>query len=402
MRFGWRFVMLFAAGVSPVSYLRYERPLQRADSSGQHYASIDEVIWSHARADLADLRLYSDQREIPFALTVETGGSQAERIPLRILQPSALSGKTQFLLDMGGAAEYDYVLLNVATRDFVAHARVEGQDDLHGKDWAALGVTTVFDLSNEKLGHNTTLHFPLSTYRYLRVTVDGLVKPADLQGASSGTTHAAQAVWRDVGSPVTREEKGKDTLFTFSLPEQIPIERIRFAIDPAQPNFRRALQIEGEKDLPVATGEISRVHMQRSGQKIDLEQTSFDASARGPGKYRVVIHNGDDLPLKITATTLQQYERRIYFDVDAGVRMQLLYGDEKLAAPVYDYRQLFQKEATAKPLSFDAETLNAMFTGRPDQRPWSERHPGILWVAIICAVLVLGGVAVRSLKSASN
>jgi hypothetical protein len=105
--------------------------------------------------------------------------------------------------------------------------------------------------------------------------------------------------------------------------------------------------------------------------------------------------------LKITAATLQQHERRIYLDVDAGAQTRLLYGDEKLEAPIYDYRTLFQKEPTAKALTLGSESFNDMFTGRLDERPWSERYPALLWAAIIFAVLLLGAVAVRSIKSAS-
>jgi len=49
-----------------------------------------------------------------------------------------------------------------------------------------------------------------------------------------------------------------------------------------------------------------------------------------------------------------------------------------------------------------AEEGNAGYTGRPDDRPWSERHPAVLWTAILAAVAILGGIAVRSIKSAAT
>jgi hypothetical protein len=103
--------------------------------------------------------------------------------------------------------------------------------------------------------------------------------------------------------------------------------------------------------------------------------------------------------LKITAAHLQQYERRIYFENAAAPDMRLFYGDEKLAAPVYDYAKFFQKDAAATAIPLGMETGNSDYTGHPDERPWSERHPAVLWSAIIAAVLVLGGLAVRSIRS---
>ena len=198
------------------------------------------------------------------------------------------------------------------------------------------------------------------------------------------------------------EQRGKDTVFTFELPNNVPVERISFSIDPAQSNFRRSVDILGEHEQEIASAEISRIHMQRSGQKIDVEEMAIHLSTAGPDKLRILVHNGDDPPLKIADLRFQQYERRIYFDVDAGAVPQLYYGDQKLGAPIYDYRKLFQKDTSASQLQLGPEILNAAYTGRPDERPWSERHPAVLWAAITAAVLILGGLAFRSLKSAGN
>jgi hypothetical protein len=40
-------------------------------------------------------------------------------------------------------------------------------------------------------------------------------------------------------------------------------------------------------------------------------------------------------------TLLQPWERRIYFDSDAGGRPWIYYGDEKLSVPECDYAKLF-------------------------------------------------------------
>ncbi len=106
--------------------------------------------------------------------------------------------------------------------------------------------------------------------------------------------------------------------------------------------------------------------------------------------------------MKITGARLQQYERRIYFDADSRTQPRLYYGDAKIEAPVYDYAKLFQKDANAPQALLGAEEANASFAGRADDRPWSERHPAVLWVAIIGAVLVLGGIALRSMKGATT
>jgi len=391
-------VVLFAS--PSISYFKYQRPVQ-SPSPGQHYLVVDETAWQHAQPDLGDLRLYAGQTETPYALTTERGSLESDRREVRVLQQSTVGGKTQFLIDMSDIVEYDHVYLKLDTKNFVTHARVEGQDDLHAPRWATLGESTLYDLSSEHLGNNSMLRLPQTAYRYLRVTIDGSVKPGDVRGATSEHRQVQKPVWHDVSGVARQEQQGKDTVLTFDVAENVPVERVVFAVDPAQPNFRREVQLQNEKKLYLGSGEINRIHMVRAGRKIDSEYDIVDFSEIGQKTIKVIIHNGDDPPLKISGARLQQHERRVYFDAPAAGELTLYYNDEKLERPVYDYAKLFQQEKNAAAAQLGAEVVNAAYTGRPDDRPWSERHPVVLWIAIVAAVAVLGALALRSMRTAA-
>jgi hypothetical protein len=397
----WAVLAITAVTASP-AYFKYRREVQPINSAGQHYIVVDEVIWRHARPDLDDLRIYASEKELPYKMSVETGGSETEQKQFRVFQPASIGAKTQFLLDMSGIDEYDRIHLTLATKNFVAHARVEGQDDPHGTKWALLGTTTLYDLSDEKLGSNSTLQIPLSAFKFLRITVDSAVKPSDVKNGTAGATHAQKAIWREVTSPSRLEQHGKETVITFDVPANTPVERLMLDIDPVQPNFFRQIQIRGGKDELYGTNQISRIHMLRNGQKVDVERTSMDLCGHCQGILKVVIQNGDDPPLKISGEHLQQWERRIYFDSGAGERPRLYYGDEKLGAPEYDYAKLFQKNASVDALALDPEVNNAAYVPRPDDRPWTDQHPALLWTAILAAVVILGAIALRSLKTTAK
>jgi hypothetical protein len=404
-------VAIFAAPA--LWYFKYQRTLQ-ASSGGQRYVAVDEAIWKNARPDLGDLRLYSSQQEVPYALMVERGSRENDTKDVRVLQQSVVGGKTQFVIDMTDVAEYDHIALKLGAKNFVAHARVEGQEDLHGTQWALLAESILYDLSKENLGGNSVLRLPLSTYKYLRVTIDGPVKPDDVLGATSEFRQEQKAVWRDVGGAPTVAEQpattvrgesyrqGKSTVLTFAVPEHVPVDRVTLDIDPAQPNFRRSVQMTDDKDVYIGSGEIDRIHMVRSGQKIDSDEHDVGFSAVGHKTITIIIYNGDDPPLKLTSARLQQLERRIYFDAPASGQVTLYYGDEKLEPPVYDYAKLFLLAKDAAPAQLGAEVTNTVYTGRPDERPWTERHPAVLWIAIVAAVLVLGAIALRSVRSATS
>jgi uncharacterized protein DUF3999 len=410
-------ILIAALFASPLTYFKYHRPVQPAQSR-QQYLAVDESIWQHARRDLGDLRLYNGANEVPYSLVVERGGAEQEEKALPIFQQARVAGKTQFMIDMRDLAEYDHVALKLSTQNFVAHAQVEGQDELHGKSWAGLGDSILYDLSKEHLGSNTTLRLPRASYKYLRVTVDGPVKPDEVIGAMSELRQERKPVWRTVGSQPTtgstngsqvRWEKGKlqpqegrDTLLTFNLPEGVPAEKISFDIDPAQGNFWRRIEILNDRGQLMGSGEIERIHMQHAGQKIDSDEHEVSFSARRSKVLAAIIYNGDDPPLKLNGAHLEQEERRLYFDAPSGATLTLYYGDEKLIAPVYDYARFFQAQPSAIAAQLGTEQQNASYSERPDERPWSERHPAVLWAAILAAVLVLGALALRSMRSAAQ
>ena len=96
---------------------------------------------------------------------VERGSRESDTRDVSVLQQSVIGGKTQFLIDMTGVAEYDHIDLKLTAKNFVAHARVEGQEDLHGTQWALLADSILYDLSKENLAGNSVLRLPLSTYQ---------------------------------------------------------------------------------------------------------------------------------------------------------------------------------------------------------------------------------------------
>jgi hypothetical protein len=400
MSFVFRLLAFGLLITASIPYFRYYRDVQDSGADHQQYFVIDSGVCEHSRSDFGDLRLYAGQNEVPYALSIERGSSQSERKNVQVLQPGTVSGKTELFLDMSGLSEYDRIELQLKARDFVSKVRIDGQDDLHGSHWATLANTIVYDLSDDHLGNNTTLRLPLTTYRYLRISMEGPVKPADVQGATAEIREEEKEVWGTISSQPQQEQKGKDTIFMFSVPKNVSVERLVFTIDPAQPNFKREVELQGENDVPLAEGEISRVHMVRHGQKIDSEQTEIDTAGISSTVLKVIVHNGDDRPLKIDGVQLQQYERRIYFNSSSAPH--LYYGDEKLQAPEYDYAKLFQKDPQATRAQLGPEQMNVAYTGRPDDRPWSERHPAVLWVAIIAAVAILGGLALRSMKTVAG
>jgi hypothetical protein len=176
------------------------------------------------------------------------------------------------------------------------------------------------------------------------------------------------------------------------------LSRIAFQVALGQVNFRRSVSVEDATGAQIASAEISRVRVNRAGTLVNAEELAVTVTG-SPGQLTLVLDNGENPPLAITAVQPLSLERRIYFDPQGKTSLTLYYGDEKLAAPAYDYARFFRLEASPAEAQFGASAHNAQYTGRPDDRPWSERHPGILWSAMLLAVLALAILALRGLRT---
>jgi hypothetical protein len=167
-------------------------------------------------------------------------------------------------------------------------------------------------------------------------------------------------------------------------------------------NFSRTVIVEDDKGNDIQSGSISRVLVKRGGETIANEVLALDISPRATKKCRVIVENRDDDPLPITRVEALSYQRRIYFDPRGRAAFRLYYGDEKLDRPAYDYQQFFEQNPDAALVQFGPVEANPQATGRPDDRPWSERHGWVLWAAMLIAVVLLGGLALRGLKSSAS
>ena len=190
-------------------------------------------------------------------------------------------------------------------------------------------------------------------------------------------------------------------MISCDVPARVPLNRISFQIAPDKVNFRRTVSVEDVKGVHFTNGEISRVRVNRAGTLVTNEELAVNLSGN-PGQIIISIDNADNPPLDITAVQPLSVERRVYFDPPQGrAGLKLYYGDEKLSGPVYDYARFFHLADSPAQARLDPGGHNPLYTGRPDDRPFSERHKGILWIAMLFAVLALAGLALRGLRTQS-
>jgi hypothetical protein len=388
-----------ASGPS-VSYFTNVRDIRIGQPSQQNYFAVDEEIWSRARPDLADLRIYDGDSQVQYALMEQRGGTSSNEVSAKILNLGSVGGRTEFDLDLGQIAEYDRIRLDLDAKNFVMTAALAGSNELGAKEATQLPPATLYDFTREELGSNSVLKLPASSFHYLHVKLSPGILPAQLKGASVYNLQGTKAVWTSVGFCGAPSQVARTTVISCSVPPHVPVDRVRFSIDPSKVNFRRGVVLSDANDQRYGLGgDITRVRMNRAGTVVVSEELDVPVSGRSSGDLKVTVDNGDNPPLAISGMHLLSVERRVYFDSQGKSQLKLYYGDPKLESPVYDYIRFFKADVAASRAELGQGDHNPMYSGRPDDRPWSERHKAILWLVMLLAVLILLALAIRGLKT---
>jgi hypothetical protein len=395
------FLSLLAFAVAPEAnprYFGFVRDVQIQEPARQNFIVVDADVFAHSRADLADLRLYGGDRQVPYKLVEARAGSVSEEREVRVLNLAKIGDHTEFDLDMDGVPEYDHIRLRMNAKDFVVRASVEGRDSLSGGRAAPWPEpSTLYDFSAEKLGANFTIKLPTWSFRYVHVKLGRGITPQQVLGATVSNRQEKRAFYISVGSCKSLEPRPRQTRWRCDLAENVPVDRIVFDVDPHDVNFRRPVSVQDDHEVQVSCGDISRIRTRRGGTDVVGEELAVRVGSVSLSHVIVVVDNGDDAPLGIHAITPQSFQRRLYLEPGGRSTLRLYFGDAKLEAPVYDYAKMFRESEGAVEATLGATMPNPAYTPRADDRPWSERHPAVLWIAMIAAIGVLTALAIRGL-----
>jgi hypothetical protein len=384
-----------------IEYFAHVREVAISAPDRQNYAVLDESVWTASLAQLADLRLYDEDGQVPYSIREERGGIAGVETAVRVLNAARHGDHTEFDIEIPGAAPYNRIRLTIDKKDFVATARAAGLDSLRGGATAVWPTaSTLFDFSTERLGSSETITVPTWTYRFVHVILSPGITPAQVKGAAISRLEEKQAGWTAAGSCGAAQQRPHESVITCLVPAQVPVERIRFDVPPSRVNFRRFVTVTDARGRQFTAGTIGRIRMTRGGMMVMSEDMAVAAPGAHTDTLTVTVANGDDPPLAFSSVQPQNIERRLYFDPRGHRALKLYAGDAKLSAPVYDYDKFFDRDPRAPEARLGPDMTNPAFTGRGDDRPWSERHKAVMWVAMLVAVAGLAALAIGGLRTA--
>jgi Protein of unknown function (DUF3999) len=401
---------------------RYSRPIE-FHPIGLHPAVNSSPLAVHLSWDIvarsnshgSDLRIIDDGgQEIPYSLVVLRPESRIEKLPSQILERSFVAGEytqiviriTKALDDWHGATLhqletepwFNTYRITTPKTDFMYWVETAVSDDAH--EWRIIDPRSpISRLRKNGIEGNQTIQFAgYSNQRYLRLRildqkeqfpVDGVdilsrssweppraLIPAAFSTEKSSDEHTSR--WRaDLGTP------------------NLPVSELDISTD--QSEFHRTIHIStsdnGDEWNFTAAGEAYR--LKQRGKLKEFLQVNFpEAFARF---WRVDVLNENDQPLTNVHLELHGVERQIYFRAEPPRSYRILYGNDKAPSPAYDFGKIFD-QTDPKILPQAQIGPEDVTNNYYDPRPFTERHPNVLWVALGAGVILLGYTALRTLR----
>jgi hypothetical protein len=398
-----------AAGESLEDW-EYFQTLQLPELGSAKYVDflVTPSVFDKARDDLADLRLYDGHnREVPFSLRIRRDEKRQEALPAREFnQTTNPDGSAELSLDLGElGVEHNEIEISPTGENFRRRVQVEGSDN--GKDWRVLvGGEQRFVIDFQADGQRLSVRrfrYPLSRFRYLKVRLypDGGLKN-DRPGIAGVTVfhsvnipgeYLTQEALLGMREPVPAQG-GPGSAWVITIPGgRAPIEELLFEVEDA--DFRRPYQLEtsdvleGDDWTWVTQGEWRRrADQPRRPMTIRLPQMGPAL----PRRLRLTVTDFRNPPLDLRQVEFRAPVRQVVFArPPAGAEpLRLYFGNPRAILPNYDF-------AANLPVDLSPAPVRASLVPppqpnpdwRPEPKPWTERWPGLVYVVLAGASLVL-------------
>jgi hypothetical protein len=376
---------------------QYQRTV-KVETAGRVYAvTLDRAVYAGAQAGLGDLRLAFNGHETPYVLAASQGTVTAKELSPAVFNRVVVPAHgLQLTLDAGQGQRHNQLRIATGLQNFRIPVKIETSEDGHNWD-IARSDGSVFDFSQaDRHADVLSVDYPLSTRRYVRATFIGWMRTNAVTLAWLTQYGESETVWQTLATltPSRIEADGVTNLvFDLGAPH-LPYTRIRLDSDAAQ--FYRACELGSSADGKAWTYVATQTIYRLKGD----ESLTLSFPGRQERYVRVRIRNGQDRPIAVRQATFEAVQQRLRFLPQTPGAYTLYYGNPKVQAPVYDLGMILAKRAPEQEIVLAAGPQGLTPDYRPDEpvKPWSERHPEVLYVTLGLALVGMGWYCVRFLR----
>jgi hypothetical protein len=381
----------------------YSRQISISDASGPVKVSIPPDIYAHLENGLSDLRVLDDLgSEIPFILYDENVRAPVESRPATIRENSFLQGKyTQLVVDLGARTGFHNALeIQTNETDFINWVEIAASED--ATTWRIVkDRAPISGFRKENVAGSRFVRYSDNNARFLRVRIFETAHQFPVSSVklffSRETQEPVRVILPSQFTPDSRAPSSVSRWVTNLGASSFPVSGV--AIDTTQSQFFRIIRIQasdnGKDWQDYCSGQIYRY---KQGDKLAESLRVYSQETWNHDFWRIEVVNGSDSPLAGATPALLIIPRFVLFFPQAKRSYRLIYGNIRAKSPTYDLARTFDYR-TAPPAPLTMTGAEESTSNYLDPRPFTERHPHLLWIALGIAAIVLAYAALQALRT---
>ncbi len=402
---------------------QYMAPIKIDKSANERLAEfpITPAVHEVSRLNLTDLRIFTENdTEVGYVVRKGEGATQTVPLEVKLINRSFLPGQSSSVTaDFGTKTLKNRIKIDTSGTNFRRKVRLEGSDN--GETWAIIRdgafLFRVQAAAGERDSFDKALvEFPNNDHRYLKITVfPGSDDPEVIEirevHASREVVIPPETAEVPVVSAATEEKDHVSEIVLDLGSINLPLNDI--SLDFADSDFFRHLTIDGrnqekrtikhkvkdakdlERTVPEPWARIGNGTVFRFSGSQGKEE-SLKLPLRANYRYiRIRINNFDDPPLRFTGARVSRLVYFVSFPFKKDEKYALYAGNPNATSPIYDLTHYMKPMREQGIIRADLGSLVPTSIPKEKELPWSEKHQGIIWVALLVVLAGLGFIVYR-------
>ena len=387
-----------------VDQYSYQRVLEGVTEQWHHIVLPDE-IFGKVSSDLSDIRIFgvdanNDTLEAPYLLQVAAEKVVNTAVPFRRLNTAHNQSGFYFTFEVPTAAAINQIKLDFEQQNFDWRLQLEGSQDQ--SEWYTIVKDyRILSIKNDNTDYQfTTVNFPQSKYRYLRIRIVSKEAPA-LKTASITMRELAEGAYRTYPiqtSETTQNKQTRQTEIDLILPLPVPLSELKIEVLDRFDYYRSVTIQYCTDSIKTEKGWKYNYRTMSSGTLNSLEDNTFKLSGTTIARrLKILIHNQDNQALNIGAITPRGYVHQLIARFNTPATYHLTYGNAYAAKPQYDIARFPDKIPSVTTALNLGEEVTIARIEEVKPAPLFENKI-FLWAVMLFIIVLLGGFTLKMMS----
>lgn len=386
-----------------VDQYHYQRELNGINNQW-HSINLPDEVFSRITNNLSDIRIFGytnngDTVESPYLIKLKSDKISDNDVTFNIINTSHNKNGYYFTFEVLTNETVNQIKLDFVQKNFDWKINLEGSQNQ--QEWYSITEDyRILSIQNELTDYQfTKLSFPDAKYTYYRLLIKSLEEPKIK--LAKVTLHKLEdgnyKTYPISNLNIKEDKKSKTTELNIDLSMAVSVCQLYISIKDTF-DFYRPLTIQYLSDsVKTEKGWTYNFTTLTNGTLNSLEKNKFSFDSRITKKLKIIIHNGDNQPLKIDNVEMKGYNYELVARFTETASYFLVYGNSNADKPYYDIEKFTENiPETVTPITLGVEQ-------EINSKEISETNPlfknkNWLWAIMIVIIILLGWFSLKMIR----